>query len=161
MGRPSKLTPEVHAAIVKAVRGGNYPEIAAQSAGVEARTFYTWMQRGESDADGDEIYRQFRQAITRARAWAERKMVGIVRRAAIDDAQSAQWYLERSASDRWGRRDKLTIESAVNAELDAMLGKLEAGLSPHEYERVLAVLAGRDLGAEAIGLASDVAGATH
>jgi len=88
-------------------------------------------------------------------------MVTIVRVDAIENAESARWYLERSASDRWGRRDKLTIESAVNAELDAMLGKLEAGLSPDEYERVLAVLSGRDAGAEAAGVAGDGAGTAH
>lgn len=88
-------------------------------------------------------------------------MVRVVRTAAITDSRAAEWYLERSASDRWGRRDKLTIESAVNAELDAMLGKLEAGLSPDEYERVLAVLSGRDAGAEALGVAGDGAGTAH
>ena len=53
------------------------------------------------------------------------------------------------------------IESAVNAELDAMLGKLEAGLTPDEYDRVLSVLSGRSSGAEAPGDAADGAGATH
>lgn len=161
MGRPSKLTPETQAAIVAAVEEGNYPEVAAESEGVNGRTYYRWMQQGESDAPEDEPYRQFRQAITRARAKAERSMVGIVRAAAADDPRAAEWYLERSASDRWGRRDKLTIESAVNAELDAMLGKLEAGLTPDEYDRVLSVLSGRSSGAEAPGDAADGAGATH
>jgi len=158
MGRPSKLTPEVQAAIVKGVRAGNYPEVAAESEGIHRATFYGWMERGRL---GESPYSDFRDAITRARAAAERKMVRIVRTAAITDSRAAEWYLERSASDRWGRRDKLTIESAVNAELDAMLGKLEAGLTPDEYERVLAVLSGRDAGAEAPGVASDGAGATH
>ena len=161
MGRPTKLTPQVHDAIVKAVRGGNYPEVAAQCAGIDRATYFRWMQYGESTDESHAIYRDFRDAVTRARAWAERKMVRVIRTAAITDARAAEWYLERSASDRWGRRDKLTIESAVNAELDAMLGKLEAGLTPDEYERVLSVLSGRDAGAEAPGVAGDGAGATH
>lgn len=158
MGRPSKLTPEVQAAIVKGVRAGNYPEIAAQSQGIHRATFFAWMERGRT---GEAPYSDFRDAVTRAKAWAERKMVRVVRTAAVTDSRAAEWYLERSASDRWGRRDKLTIESAVNAELDAMLGKLEAGLSPDEYERVLAVLSGRDAGAEALGVAGDGAGTAH
>ena len=149
MGRPTKLTPEIHRRIVKAVRCGNYGEVAAQSEGVDKRTFYRWMELGQSDADEHEDYRQFRHAVTRARAVAERRMVNVVRTDAVQNAESARWYLERSASDRWGRRDKLTIESAVNAELDAMLAKLEAGLTPEEYDRVLAVLTSGSARAEA------------
>ena len=162
MGRPSKLTPETAAAIVAAVESGDYPEVAAECEGVPARTFYKWMARGETEGDAaeDEPYRQFRQEVTRARAKAESTMVSIVRVDAAKNAESARWYLERSAADRWGRRDKLTIETAVNAELDAMLGKLEAGLAPDEYERVLAVLAGRSAGAEASAAPGD-APTTH
>ena len=110
MGRPSKLTPEVQAAIVADVEAGNYPEVAAECAGIAGRVYYRWMSRGESEDPADESYRQFRQAVTRARAKAEASMVTIVRVDAIENAESARWYLERSASDRWGRRDKLTIE---------------------------------------------------
>lgn len=155
MGRPSKLTPETHAAIVADVEGGSYPEVAAEIAGVDRRTFYKWMARGEADGSDDEgePYRRFRHAVTQARAKAERMMVDIVRNDATKNAESARWYLERSAADRWGRRDKLTVETAVSAELDAMLGKLQAGLPPETYDLVLRVLAGGDAGAgEADGL---------
>lgn len=158
MGRPSKLTPETQAAIVKAVRAGNYPEIAAQSVGVASSTYFGWMERGRA---GESPFAEFSEAITQARALAERKMVRIVRTAALDDPRAAEWYLERSASDRWGRRDKLTIESAVNAELDAMLGKLEARLPPDVYALVLAALTDRDPGAEAAGDSADGRGTTH
>jgi hypothetical protein len=146
MGRPTKLTPELQRRIVKAVRCGNYGETAAASEGVDRATYYRWMERG---AAGEDPFRDFCDAVTRARAIAERRMVNVVRTDATQNAESARWYLERSASDRWGRRDKLTIESAVNAELDAMLAKLEAGLSPEEYDRVLAVLTSGSAGAEA------------
>lgn len=152
-GRPTKLTPEVRDAIVNAVSCGNYPEIAAESEGVDRTTFYRWMQRGATDESGD--YRDFRDAVMRARAKAERKMVRIVRRAAIEDAQSAQWYLERSASDRWGRRDKVQVENAVRDELAQALAKLEAGLKPEEFERVLAVLSDDGAGEGTPARASD------
>jgi len=153
MPRASKLTPELAARIAKAVSCGNYPEIAAESEGVGKTTFYRWMEQGARDETGP--FREFRESITRARAQAERKMVRIVRRAAVDDAQSAQWYLERSASDRWGRRDKVQIENAVRDELAQALAKLEAGLKPEEFERVLAVLSNDGAGEGAPAVASD------
>ena len=114
-GRPTKLTPEVRDAIVNAVSCGNYPEIAAESEGVDRATFYRWMHavrptRAATTATS-------RDAVMRARAKAERKMVRIVRRAAIEDAQSAQWYLSAARPDRWGRRDKVQVENAVRDEL--------------------------------------------
>ena len=78
-----------------------------------------------------------------------------MRRAAIEDAQSAQWYLERSASDRWGRRDKVQVENAVRDELAQALAKLEAGLKPEEFERVLAVLSDDGAGEGTPARASD------
>lgn len=158
MGRPTDLTPDLHARIVKAIAAGNYPEVAAESEGIAKRTFYRWMEQGARD-DGAEIYRQFRQAVTRARARAERKMVRIVRTAAITEPQSAQWYLERSAADRWGRRDKVTVENAVRDELTQALAKLEAALSPEEYTRVLSILADDGAGAGAAAGASGDGGA--
>lgn len=158
MGRPSKLTPETQAAIVEAIEGGNYPDVAAQLVGIQPSTYYAWMERGRA---GESPYLEFSEAVTRARAKAESYMVTLVKTDAAANAESARWYLERSASDRWGRRDKLTIESAVNAELDAMLGKLEARLSPDVYALVLEALTDRDAGAQAPGVSGDGAGTTH
>lgn len=47
LGRPTKLTATVQNKIVKALRMGNYAEVAAAYAGVSERTFYGWLERGE------------------------------------------------------------------------------------------------------------------
>ena len=47
MARPTKLTVEVRDRIVAAIRAGNYPEAAAQAAGISPSTFYRWLGRGE------------------------------------------------------------------------------------------------------------------
>lgn len=159
MGRPTKLTPEIAARIAKAVACGNYPEVAAESEGIDKRTFYRWMEQGARDEAGP--FQQFRQSITQARARAERKMVRIVRRAAPSDPQSAQWYLERSASDRWGRRDKVQIENAVRDELAQAIGKLEAALTPEEFDRVLRILADSGTGDGAAVATDDAGEAVH
>ena len=68
IGRPTKLTPEMHAAIVADVERGNFAETAAQLNGIDPRTFFGWMDRGRR---GEEPFSQFFRAVTRARAKAE------------------------------------------------------------------------------------------
>jgi hypothetical protein len=110
MGRPTKLNPEVQDKIVAALRAGNYQETAAMYAGVEARTFYRWMKRGESDGTEDEPYRQFRQAVEKAKADAEVRDVALIDRAAADGSwQAAAWKLERKFPNRWGRVNRTEI----------------------------------------------------
>jgi hypothetical protein len=129
---------------VKLVREGNYPETAAASLGVNRATYYRWMERGEKCAKGDELFRDFRDALLRAKATAETKALAKVSKGFTDKARGperAQWYLERVAPDRFGRRDKLVVENLVSQELDGFLARLEQRLDPETYERVLAALA--------------------
>lgn len=138
IGRPTKLTPALQARIVKLVREGNYPETAAQSEGVHRDTYYSWMERGRKR---ERPFADFSDAVTRARATAQRKMLGVVVKAAPKDPENARWYLERTAPDQFGRRDKLVVENLVSQELDGFLARLEQRLDPETYERVLSALA--------------------
>lgn len=143
-GRPTKLTPALQERILKLVRDGNYPETAAASLGVNRATYYRWMERGEKCAKGDEVFRDFRDALLRAKATAETKALARVSKGFTDKARGperAQWYLERVAPDRFGRRDKVVVENIVTEELDGFLARLEQRLPPETYERVLAALA--------------------
>ena len=110
MARPTKLTAEVSEKIVRAIRAGNYPEVAAGHAGIHAATYYRWMERGEleGDAPEDDPYRQFRAEVERALADSEAAEVGLVVKAARDgDWRAAAWLLERRFGDRWGRHERL------------------------------------------------------
>lgn len=149
IGRPSKLTPALQARIVKLVREGNYPETAAQSEGVSRTAYYEWMEKGRARAKGDDAYADFADAVTRARATAQRKMLAHVAKAAPKDPENARWYLERTAPDLFGRRDKLVVENLVSQELDTFLAKLEQRLAPEIYELVLAALADDEAGGRA------------
>lgn len=137
-GRSTKLTPALQERIVRAVREGNYPETAAQSEGVHRDTYYSWMERGRK---GEAPFADFSDSVTRARATAQRKMLGLVAKAAPKDPENARWYLERTAPDLFGRRDKLVVENLVSQELDGFLARLEQRLPPETYERVLTALA--------------------
>lgn len=107
VGRPTKLTPEVHKRIVDMVRAGNYPEIAAQAAGINSATYYRWMQKAE---DGTSPYCEFREAVKEAQAAAESHAVTTIRKAAMDGTwQAAAWYLERSKPERWRRRENVEV----------------------------------------------------
>ena len=141
MARPTKLTPGLSAAIVKAIRAGNYPEVAAESEGVSGASYYLWMKRGEA---GEAPFSEFFESVTRAKARAERRMVHLVRTAAINDAHAAQWFLERSRPDRWGRRDHVVVETRVQEELNEALDKLQRDLTPDAYAQVVRSLARGD-----------------
>jgi hypothetical protein len=141
MGRPTKIddvillpdgkggqTPRVRwEVIVERVRSGSYPEVAAISTGVGRATYYRWIAEGEDRwIDGRLVranrrYRDFRDAIERAQAEAEAVAVAHIRKAGEDPKtwQAEAWYLERSRSDRWRRRD--TIHSAGPGDGDPPL----------------------------------------
>ena len=102
-GRPTKLTPAVHDAIVGMTREGNYAEVSAQAAGISGPTFWRWMKRGEEEPGS--IYERFREDILKARAEAENEAIKIIKGAALDGTwQAAAWYLERSKPERWRLR---------------------------------------------------------
>lgn len=107
MGRPTKLNDDVREKIVSLVRAGNYPEVAAQAAGIASRTYYEWMAKGD---EGRDPYAQFAQAVKEAQAAAESHAVTIIRKAAMDGSwQAAAWFLERSKAERWRRKENVEL----------------------------------------------------
>ncbi|XTZ13841.1 hypothetical protein ACQSSU_20305 [Micromonospora echinospora] len=131
--RVSKLTPEVTTRIINAVRLGNYLDVAANAAGVHPATVYRWLQ--EADKPGaPKAKREFREALTRARAEAEQRMVGAVIKAASGgyvtkrvtrvtrsgdteteetiagpDGKVALEFLSRAFPDRWASRKAVEV----------------------------------------------------
>jgi hypothetical protein len=127
--RPTKLTPEVQDRIVAALRAGNYQETAAVYGGIDERTFYRWMEQGALD-DADDIYRQFRQAVEKAKADAEVRDVALIDKAAHDGSwQAAAWKLERKFPNKWGRVNRTEISgpdgAAVKVDIDAKASLLQ------------------------------------
>src|SRR4051812_16727640 len=100
-GRRPKITPELVAQLVKAVRAGNFREPAARSCGVSVRTLRNWLARGKQFPEG--LYGELLHGLMEADAAAELEMIRRVRSAAKDDAKHAEWWLERKYPERWGR----------------------------------------------------------
>lgn len=142
MGRPTKLTAALQREIISAIEGGMYQEDAVAAAGLGTTAFYEWKRRGDeelrrreegAEPDPNETkYVKFAEALTPARAKAERKKVLIVDKVAeggfvlaettvtrpdgsverkvtlaAPDAKAAGWWLERSFPKKWGRKDRI------------------------------------------------------
>lgn len=146
MGRPTKLTPEIHRAIVTALEAGNYQDASAAYAGVSAAAFYRWMERGreerarietgEKPRKAEVVFVEFCEAVESARAKAEVRHVANIAKSANDGVwQASAWYLERSYPQKWGRLNRTEISGpdggpiearvdieALDAKLSALLG---------------------------------------
>ena len=149
-GRICRLTPELHAEIVKRIAAGNYPAVAAVSAGIGLSTFYRWLGKGKKKRSGP--FFNLAQAVRKARADAEVQNIAIVRQAmkggavlerkvtrrkdgtneiverlARPDWNAAMRHAERRWSNRWGKK-----ESEELAKLHAEIRQLMA-----EHSRIM------------------------
>ena len=101
MARPSKLTPETHAAIVDAILHGATYKDAAESAGVWYETFNNWIKLGEASKSGQ--YFQFFQDVRKAEAQCRLNMTRVIQSAvAKGDWKAAEAYLRRRDRANWG-----------------------------------------------------------
>lgn len=105
-GRPTKLNPEVQAKICAIIADGNYDATAAQCCGIDPKTFLKWLARGKDPNHPNyPLYSEFREAVKKARAERERKLVGYIATAALEKKHwtAAAWMLERLYRDHWGK----------------------------------------------------------
>ena len=122
MARPTKLTPELQEDILKIIRSGNYIETACAFVGINKSTFYDWLKRGAREKDrleknprarirkSEKIYVEFSNAVEKALAHAEIRDVAIIGKAAEENWKAAAWRLERKFPERWGRKEKYSLE---------------------------------------------------
>jgi len=109
-GRPCKLTPELQAKICKALIDCAPRETAALVAGIGRTTFFKWMAAGtpkEDDEDAQVIdpkFRDFRDAVEKAEAQGQEKLIGMVMKAAPKDWKAAMTMLERRWPQQFARR---------------------------------------------------------
>ena len=73
---------------------------------------------GLKDGDEHQIYSDFRDAVEKARAEAEAQKLKAIHIAATDGTwQAAAWWLERSFPDRWGRRERIEVDTTAKVEI--------------------------------------------
>lgn len=105
------MTKETQAKIVEAVRAGAYIETASAFAGIDKASLYAWMKRGNAQTKG--IYREFLNAIEKAFADSELRDIMNIGNAAKENWQASAWRLERKFPDRWGRKDRISVDANV------------------------------------------------
>ncbi len=98
VGRPAALTPEVCERIVQLVKAGCRGELAAQTAGISATTFYATTRRGREAESGPD--RELVEALERARAEAYGHAMIALRR---DIGTPGNWRAALAYIDRFDR----------------------------------------------------------
>lgn len=159
MARPTKLTPEVQAKLLEAIRVGASLASACDYAGVDYSNFRKWMIRGEKEKCGK--YREFHEAVRLGQGRLELEMVIAWRSHCKDDWRAAAEFLARRFPDRWSPTLQLQaklqvemqqhIENEFNCFFEALMD--DDVLSIEQKKRVLDIAASQNtaakIGAEA------------
>ena len=112
IGRPSKLEDSKVEELVKWLKLGYYIEDACTMAGIGKTTYYRWLEKAE---EGLPEFRDFRDAVQKARAEAEGAHIINIRKAADNGVwQASAWFLERSHPSKWGKKNP----DLINEESD-------------------------------------------
>jgi Transposase len=158
MARHTKLTPELHQAIVSTIAGGVPLASAARLHNVEAKTLQQWLRYGEGAQRARpafEHYARFAEAVRQAEAMDEAKRVLRISQAAQGGQllyertttapdgrvtterryQAPQWtadmtHLERTRPDIWAR--KTEVDLRIRRDQIAEKVAAETGLSVAE-----------------------------
>jgi transposase len=137
-GRPTSLTPELHARIVKMVRDGNFRTTALKACGLSKNVIRNWEKAGE---EGREPYAAFMADLQQAEAESETELLSEVRNArpqvvgvsGPDLWQARLAVLERRFPNRWSAR----VRTTVDEELSALMKRLEAKLDQDTFAKVV------------------------
>lgn len=126
-GRISKLTPETLETIVTAIKMGNYQEHASALAGITVSTFHNWVDRGKKERERLETindaeprpeetpFVEFLEAVEKAKAEAVQRNVALIQKAAsVGSWQAAAWWLERTQSMLYGRKQQVALGGIEN-----------------------------------------------
>ncbi|MFI6499876.1 hypothetical protein [Nonomuraea typhae] len=117
MGRPSKLTADLRDQLCQHLEAGHFLGTAADLCGIGRSTVHRWMAHAEED-DAPEEYREFREAVTRARA---RASVVVLVSAAFADATGGTLIREVVRPDGTQERSWTTPNGRVALELLARM----------------------------------------
>jgi hypothetical protein len=136
VGRPSKFTPEVRAAILASLSYGCTMEGAADAAGINVDSLYTWLARGRRLGRGP--FHAFSDAVQVALGESENSLVAMIRAAGPEDWKAALALLERRWPSRWALGTQIRAEA--EKQVSAMLARLQTVLPAETFSAVVAAL---------------------
>jgi hypothetical protein len=113
-GRPQgsspNCTPELIAEAGRLADAGNYFEAIFQYLDIPKSTAYWWREEGEK---GNQPYAGFLDALEKGWARAEIRIAAQLQRHGQEDQPgqwtALAWFLERRFSDRWGRKQEVSL----------------------------------------------------
>ena len=115
-GRPPLLDEGKREVLLKAIRAGNRPSVAARYAGVSPKSMAEWMRRGRGVDVRSKVepYIGFVRAVEHAEAVAEVEAVASIWKAMPRNPKYAIWWLERMHPE-WRRRKLAPVAEVTSA----------------------------------------------
>ncbi len=111
--QPRLLTPEVQKVICEAIEAAAALKVAAQAAGIGARTLDEWLAHGRMELrdspDMESPCADFVRAVTVASATFESDCLAMIQDAAPKNWTAAAWLLERRIPQRYAKVDRLRV----------------------------------------------------
>ncbi|HUU94479.1 MAG TPA: hypothetical protein VM487_01970 [Phycisphaerae bacterium] len=119
MSRPSKLTPELQAALCALLSVGIHHDVACASVGISRRSLSNWLRQGNADEEAgvDSPYVDLMVAIRSAEAACEVKDLETIGEASKSDWKAAAWREERRHPKRWGQQISVRVEDELKGFL--------------------------------------------
>jgi len=119
-GRKDKrYSPEVIAALEKALNTGLSNAEACAVACIGETTFYRWMLEGENAQEGT-LKREFWKRIKKATTDVIGRNVAQIQKAGNQSWQACAWWLERRYPDTWGRRERMEMTGAAGGPIQTV-----------------------------------------
>ena len=138
MSRQTVLTPELIAAIEKALADGMPMKHAVGALGLSHNTFRKQLERGNADLEegAESIFADLARAVARGRAAKVSKWVGWLQEPDMNGLQNKpalMFLLERTEPKEFGPSSKVEIDATVTQrpprqEMDDTLAKIAAAL---------------------------------
>lgn len=112
MPRPLKLTPERTESVCRYILAGNTDRVSAVLSGIHYATFQAWMSRG---AKGEKPYNTFFEAVEKAKAEIEERMVSRAFNPTDPEPESALTWLRTRRQADWTQHAKIdaTVETVT------------------------------------------------
>lgn len=115
MTRKPSLNTTISKKICDEIKRGLPITKAPLLAGITAKTFYNWYNRGKNAKKGK--FHDFYNEVEEAKAYAIALRVENIRQAGADgNWQADAWWLERVDPENFGRKDKLSLNGDLRHE---------------------------------------------
>jgi len=134
-GREPLITPEITNKIIALLTGLPIDiDSMCCAVGISDTTYHRWMSEGEKP-DSLPAYREFREAIRKARAECKIMAVDTMVKHSKMDPATARWILERRYRDEWGPNKGEGISQTVNVGVQVTGGLSESQIAEIQAEK--------------------------